>query len=397
MGKNDFLTPKAIGNRIKAKGLQKLRWFCQMCQKQCRDENGFKCHLTSESHLRQMAIFGEDPARMIDGFSAQFEAHFLEHMRCSHRHSRVSANEVYNQFITDRYHVHMNSTRWLTLTEFITHLGREGKLTVEETPRGLFIRYVDRDDGRRLREEARAKRMRVEQGEEDRRMKRYMQMQKDAGDQGAAPAAGGAIERGADGQEVKFSFGKQPAEAARGGEDRARPGAAPAALFDERREGSAAAAAGGGVGGAAAAAAGGRKSALESIMEEQERAREREQRRDYWLREGIVVKILDKKLQARGLYKMKGAVVRVVDRYVAEVEVAQGDGGVLVRVDQSKLETVIPKIDGRVRIVNGAYRGCAGRLVGIRESEFKGVVLVADGAYKGKTAVLEYEDFSKAA
>jgi len=35
------LTPKAIANRIKAKGLQKLRWYCQMCQKQCRDEVSF--------------------------------------------------------------------------------------------------------------------------------------------------------------------------------------------------------------------------------------------------------------------------------------------------------------------------------------------------------------------
>lgn len=43
MSKNGgFLTPKAIANRIKAKGLQKLRWYCEMCQKQCRDENGFK-------------------------------------------------------------------------------------------------------------------------------------------------------------------------------------------------------------------------------------------------------------------------------------------------------------------------------------------------------------------
>jgi DNA/RNA-binding protein KIN17 len=42
MGKGDFLSPKAIANRIKSKGLQKLRWFCQMCEKQCRDENGFK-------------------------------------------------------------------------------------------------------------------------------------------------------------------------------------------------------------------------------------------------------------------------------------------------------------------------------------------------------------------
>ena len=26
----------------------------QVCEKQCRDENGFKCHTTSESHLRQV-------------------------------------------------------------------------------------------------------------------------------------------------------------------------------------------------------------------------------------------------------------------------------------------------------------------------------------------------------
>jgi DNA/RNA-binding protein KIN17 len=43
MGKNGgFLTPKAISNRIKAKGLQKLRWYCQSCQKQCRDEVSFR-------------------------------------------------------------------------------------------------------------------------------------------------------------------------------------------------------------------------------------------------------------------------------------------------------------------------------------------------------------------
>jgi len=42
MSKGGFLTPKAIANRMKSKGLQKLRWYCQMCQKQCRDANGFK-------------------------------------------------------------------------------------------------------------------------------------------------------------------------------------------------------------------------------------------------------------------------------------------------------------------------------------------------------------------
>ena len=77
MGKADFFSPKAIGNRIKAKGLQKLRWYCQMCQKQCRDENGFKCHCMSETHQRQLLLASEDPNQFMDFFSEEFKSYFL--------------------------------------------------------------------------------------------------------------------------------------------------------------------------------------------------------------------------------------------------------------------------------------------------------------------------------
>lgn len=40
-----------------------------MCQKQCRDENGFKCHLSSEGHKRQMEIFGQNPERIVEGWA----------------------------------------------------------------------------------------------------------------------------------------------------------------------------------------------------------------------------------------------------------------------------------------------------------------------------------------
>ncbi|KAH7537213.1 hypothetical protein FEM48_Zijuj03G0068800 [Ziziphus jujuba var. spinosa] len=56
-----------------------------MCQKQCCDENGFKCHCMSESHQRQMKVFGQNPNRIIDGYSEEFESNFLEHMKRSHR------------------------------------------------------------------------------------------------------------------------------------------------------------------------------------------------------------------------------------------------------------------------------------------------------------------------
>ena len=44
-----------------------------MCQKQCRDENGFKCHRMSEGHQKQMMVFIENPSQFMDEFSKDFE------------------------------------------------------------------------------------------------------------------------------------------------------------------------------------------------------------------------------------------------------------------------------------------------------------------------------------
>nr|DBA31402.1 TPA: hypothetical protein GDO54_007258 [Pyxicephalus adspersus] len=124
MGKADFLTPKAIANRIKSKGLQKLRWYCQMCQKQCRDENGFKCHCMSESHQRQLLLASENPQQFMDYFSDEFRTEFLELLRRRFGTKRVHNNIVYNEYISHREHVHMNATQWETLTDFTKWLGR---------------------------------------------------------------------------------------------------------------------------------------------------------------------------------------------------------------------------------------------------------------------------------
>jgi hypothetical protein len=50
-------TPKHISDRVKEKGLQKRRWFCQMGQKECCDQNGFKCHMVSETYQWQLRLF----------------------------------------------------------------------------------------------------------------------------------------------------------------------------------------------------------------------------------------------------------------------------------------------------------------------------------------------------
>jgi DNA/RNA-binding protein KIN17 len=54
MGRAEAGTTKAIGNKIKSKGLGRLRWYCQACEKQCRDENGFKCHTMTEGHGKEL-------------------------------------------------------------------------------------------------------------------------------------------------------------------------------------------------------------------------------------------------------------------------------------------------------------------------------------------------------
>ena len=41
--------------------------------------------------------------------------------------------------------MHMNSTTFHTLTEFVKYLGKEGKCRVEETEKGWFIQWIDRD------------------------------------------------------------------------------------------------------------------------------------------------------------------------------------------------------------------------------------------------------------
>jgi DNA/RNA-binding protein KIN17 len=162
-------TPKAIANQQKSKGLQRLRWYCQVCEKQCRDENGFKCHVQSEAHVRQMLIVGENPARYVANYSRQFMGDFLQLLRSSHGEKRVHANHFYaSQYITNKSHIHMNSTRWKTLTEFITFLGHEGICKVENTEKGWFISWIDNSPEALKKRDANLKRERLEKGEADR-------------------------------------------------------------------------------------------------------------------------------------------------------------------------------------------------------------------------------------
>ncbi|KAK7205766.1 domain of Kin17 curved DNA-binding protein-domain-containing protein [Myxozyma melibiosi] len=147
MGRAEVGTPKYIANKMKSKGLQRLRWYCQVCEKQCRDENGFRCHTQSEAHVRQMIIIGENPQKKISEFTQQFVRDFIALLRSSHGEKKINANKFYQEYIADRNHVHMNATRFVSLSEFVKYLENEGvcKVEVDEKSRegGFTIAYID--------------------------------------------------------------------------------------------------------------------------------------------------------------------------------------------------------------------------------------------------------------
>ncbi|TVU33460.1 hypothetical protein EJB05_25280, partial [Eragrostis curvula] len=413
MGKHEFLTPKAIANRIKAKGLQKLRWYCQMCQKQCRDENGFKCHCMSESHQRQMQVFGQAPDRVVEGFSEEFLESFLALIRRAHRHSRVAATVVYNEYIADRHHVHMNSTRWATLTEFVKFLGREGYCKVEDTPKGWFMTYIDRDSEQAVKARLKRKRIKSDLVEEE-RQERMIARQIERAQKSQAKGSDGD-----DGNDAEYeSESESGSEEEYSGSDnvqddsskeankmtgriaialqKAAPGPKVNPFedkpkvnfgFDEEEDVAREKEKGEGVKkGKDVKASDARKSALDELMKEEEKAKERSNRKDYWLCPGIVVKVMSKSLVEKGYYKQKGVVKRVTDKYVGEIEMLESKH--VLKVDQDELETVIPQIGGLVRIVNGAYRGSNARLLSVDTEKFCAKVQVEKGLYDGKETVI---------
>lgn len=93
----------------------------QICEKQCRDENGFKCHTQAESHVRNALLVGEasflgtsremlrsltqelqDPRKHISDFSNQFQRDFLQLLRTSHVEKAVQINHFYQNYIANK-------------------------------------------------------------------------------------------------------------------------------------------------------------------------------------------------------------------------------------------------------------------------------------------------------
>jgi DNA/RNA-binding protein KIN17 len=86
----------------------------------------------------------------------------------------------------------------------------------------------------------------------------------------------------------------------------------------------------------------------------EEKNREKQNRKDYWLHKNIVVKIVTNKLGEK-YFKKKAVVLDLADKYTGVVKLMES--GTEIKLDQAHLETVLPSLGKQVVVLNGAYRG----------------------------------------
>jgi len=381
-GRPEFGTPKWISNNMKSKGLQKLRWYCQMCQKQCRDANGFKCHTMSESHQRQLLLFGDNPGKYLHSYSRDFEKAFNDILRRQYNEKRVHANVVYQQYISDKQHVHMNSTCWVTLTSFVRHLGRTGKAIIDETEKGWYITWCLKDPETEAKEKKAAKKEKMAKDDEE-RIKEYIDAQiekaklqakndrefmatellKSEDESLILDMKVKEVKRVKSEAEAEFknAFKKPKLEP----ENKSRK-------KEEKKR---------------------RIVALEEIMEEEIRQKRWKEKNDpqmvnAWITPNIIVKIITKSLGDK-YYKKKGRILEVIEDFAAIVIL--NESGSKLKLDQEHLETVIPSVGREVTVLWGKYGGEDAVLQNVDTKNFSAKLLLSSG----ESISLPYEQFSK--
>lgn len=112
-----------------------------------------------------------------------------------------------------------------------------------------------------------------------------------------------------------------------------------------------------------------------------------------WLKEGLYVKIMHKKLAGGKYYKKKGIVRKMRGRYAGEIEIL--DSKDRLKLDQKYLETVIPAKGKQVEIVLGKYKNKPAVLKDIDLDNFYAIVQVKMNNGDRKEVKLDYSEVCK--
>jgi len=361
-------------------------------------------------------IFGENANKFMDEFSRDFHNGYLNTLKRRFGTKRVNANMVYQEYINDREHVHMNSTRWLTLADYVKWMGKKSICTAEETEKGWFITYIDRDPETLRRQEEIDKKRKLDLDDRQ-RQEMFLQKQieraaeKNLEDGEGKTSGATELERSEKGEAIKISFTKKMKTSSSSSANNDFKEPLPVAkerekssIFSELES-------------KKTPSVFGREkkktNALDEIMgiekakEAKQHQKEEENKKrlsssstkiiqnDNWLHERIVVKIVTKKLGEK-YFKKKGIVLEVMDDlYTGKIKLIES--GTVMKLDQAHLETVLPALGKQVLILNrSAHVGESAMLDKINQEDFDADLTLLSGPNKGKVIRhIPYEDISK--
>lgn len=70
--------------------------------------------------------------QLIDGYSETFEEDFVRLLRITHGEKLIGFNKFYQEYIKDKDHVHLNATRWKSISGLARHLQNNKKCRIVE-------------------------------------------------------------------------------------------------------------------------------------------------------------------------------------------------------------------------------------------------------------------------
>ncbi|KAF0990335.1 hypothetical protein HZS_981 [Henneguya salminicola] len=350
----NYLVKKSFSRNKKIHSLGKLKWYCQMCEKQCRDECGFRRHCTTESHRHQLALFAEDPDRFIDQFSEEFERDFINLLKRRYGNNPIEANVVYQEYINDRNHTHMNSTKWNTLLDFINYLSEKKICRIQDAEKGWEIEYTANDPSKIIK--THSKKL-------NEKSKKYDQTPQQTK---AAPLEHGLLKETPIGCENNTELAHEFLEF--------KPTADSKISFKL-------------------------KPSLQHSNLIVHKALEINENRTQ-----ISDKSLHRKTELENLINDEFTKIDksnhgwiltdVEDKFVATVKII--DSGNIIKLDQVFLQTIIPAIGREIILLEGHYRGCKGKLIEIDEKNLCANVQLINKPFVGKILNnLSFDNISK--
>lgn len=350
-----------FGDKLKADSaaLFKLKYFCQICNRQLQDKDGFNCHLKSETHKFNMEHVAKNPEAYINKFSQEFECGFTDILKRNFPGQLVSVNKIYQEYISDRFAIHLNATKWTSLTGFIKYLERTGKCEVVSTKKDVQIKYIDTSPfglQQKFVMEKKKKEQKLEEIKLNKALEKISKFEsREEENKFKKDNITNSIVNLDDLKKVSIELKGKKTVSKDILELKNNDTKDYESLLNKKRN----------MDGISKVIDDSDQRKVSEAKRSQDEIVERDIHNINWLREGLIVRVKDKELSNGAFYNEKGKIVKVDEEnnFVGELELIQLNKKIKLKLDQAFLEPVIPQIGSNVIILMGKYKNKKAKLV----------------------------------